>query len=190
MTNDPFSFWTGDHADASFSEAGVCQKRATSFEKAIRRRNLVEYTAAALVIAVFGLTGLFFAKTGEWTMLAAVALTIAGAIFVTAKLHRDGSVQERLPEIACKDHLKAQLIRQRDLLRSVPTWYLLPFVPGILGFYLAVTARMAEHQGWPAALEGVSFKLAATVAFFVLVWWLNHRTARRLDREIEAINRA
>ena len=190
MTQDPFNFWTRENSDANFSEPGACRARSTRFEKSIRRRNLLEYAAGALVVVVFGALAVFFAGEGEWALSATVAMTVAAAISVVSKLHRDGSAQSRSPEASCKDHLRSQLVRQRDLLRGVPTWYLAPFVPGLVGFYLVVTANVAEVQGWAAALEGVWFKFVATAAFFIFVGWLNLHTARKLDREIAALDRA
>ena len=189
MTHDPFDFWTHDQNTANFSDPAACQTRATRFEKGIRRRNLLEYVAAALVIGVFASLGLFFANVGEWGFVAAVSMTVAGAIFVVTKLHRDGSSLARAPEASCRDHLRSQLVRQRDLLRGVPKWYLAPFVPGIAGFYFIVTAKLAEARGWEVALDGVWANLAATLAFFVFVGWLNLHAARKLDREIAALDR-
>ena len=190
MTDNPFNFWTSEQATANFSEPGVCQARTTRFERSIRCRNLLEYAAAALVVVAFGALGVFFASEGMWALAATVAMTVAAAIFVVAKLHRDGSNQTRLPEASCRDHLRSQLVRQRDLLRGVPKWYLAPFVPGLLGFYFFVTANVAELHGWQVAIEGVWFKLAATAGFFVFVGWLNLHAARRLDREIAALDMA
>lgn len=190
MTQDPFNFWTREQSDANFSEPGACRARTTRFEKSIRRRNLLEYAAAALVVGVFGALGVFFASEGMWALAVTVAMTVAAAIFVVAKLHRDGSALARTPEANCRDHLRSQLVRQRDLLRGVPKWYLAPFVPGLVGFYFVVTANVAEIHGWATALEGVWLKIAATAAFFVFVGWLNLHAARKLDREIAALDRA
>lgn len=190
MTDKPFSFWTSQNTAASFSEPGACQARATAFEKKIRRRNVIEYAAGGLVIVLFGAMAVMAASVGEWLFAAAgLAIGIA-AIFVIAKLHRDGSAQPRVPEQTCREHLRAQLVRQRDLLRSVPKWYLAPFVPGLLGFYLVVTAKVAEVQGWTVAIDGVWLKVTGTAAFFVFVGWLNLYAAKKIDREIGALDRA
>ena len=190
MTDNPFNFWTREHSGANFSEPGACQARSTRFERSIRRRNLLEYAAAALVVVVFGALGVFYASIKEWGLVVTVTMTVAAAIFVVTKLHRDGSNQARSPEANCREHLRSQLVRQRDLLRGVPRWYLAPFVPGLLGFYFIVTANVAELHGWQIALEGAWFQLAATAAFFVFVAWLNLHSARRLDREIAALDQA
>lgn len=190
MTEDRFRFWTERALTATFSEPGECETRATAFERTVRRRNMMEYAAGALVIVLFGALGVMFASAGEWLIAATNIAMVSAAIFVIAKLQRDGSVQARLPEQSCRDHLRGQLARQRDLLRGVPKWYLAPFLPGLLGFYIVITAKVAEHQGWDAAVEGVWLKVAGTLAFFVFIAWLNLHAARKIDREIGALDRA
>lgn len=188
MTEHPVAFWKDEFADARFSDPAACSLRATRFETTIRRRNLIEYAAAVLVILSFGAASVLSAQRGEWAIAVTFAMTIAAAVFVVAKLRRDGSMQQRRPETSCRDHLRAQLVRQRDLLRGVPKWYLAPFVPGLLCFYYIVTARVAQAHGWQVALEGIWVQLAATAIFFAFVAWLNLFAARRIDREIAALD--
>ena len=190
MTHTPFSFWTDQNSTASFSEPGACQTRATAFENTIRRRNTVEYLAGAFVVVIFAAMAFFFASQGQWLIAATSIATLFAALFVVFKLHRDGSAQKRRPEQTCRDHLREQLVRQRDLLRGVPKWYLAPFIPGMAGFYLVVTANVAANHGWMIAVEGVWLKVVGTAALFVFLAWLNLREARRIDKEIDALDRA
>ena len=190
MTDNPLSFWTHQNSAASFSEPGACQTRATAFEKTIRRRNAFEYLAGALVVVIFAAMAFFFASEGQWLIAATSCATLFAALFVVAKLHRDGSAQERRPEQNCREHLRNQLVRQRDLLRSVPKWYLAPFIPGLVGFYFVVTWNVAAIHGWTVAVEGVWLKIVGTAAFFVFVAWLNLRAAKQIDKEIGALDRA
>jgi membrane protein implicated in regulation of membrane protease activity len=190
MTDNPFSFWTDQNRTASFSEPGACRTRATAFEKTIRRRNALEYAAGGLVVVGFAAMAFFFASVGEWMIAATSIAILVAAVFVVAKLRRDGSARLRRPEQTCREHLREQLVRQRDLLRSVPKWYLAPFIPGLLGLYIVVTVEVAAIHGWATALDGIWFKAVATAAFFIFVAWLNLRAARKIDREIGALDRA
>lgn len=190
MTDDPLPLWTQNEKDAAFSPLKDCQARGTAFERKIRRRNLLEGLAAVFVVLAFGGTAGLFAAGGEWTLAIAPVLIVCAAMFVITKLFRDGSLEARRPEDSCVAHLRRQLVRQRDLLRGVPKWYLAPFLPGMLGFYLAFAAKDAQSVGWLAALQGLWTGLALTAALFVIVAWLNLRGARELDREIAALDRA
>ena len=190
MTDSYTSFWTARETDASFSPPMDCEARATAFERKIGRRNSLELIAGAFVVLDFGASAGIFATAGEWVLAVGPVLTVLAALFVIAKLYRDGSIEARRPEDSCVGHLRRQLVRQRDLLRSVPKWYLAPFLPGMLGFYLAFAAKDAAVVGWSAALGHIWVNLAGTAALFVFIAWLNLNTARNLDRQIAALDMA
>ncbi|MEZ5682469.1 MAG: hypothetical protein R3E14_14360 [Erythrobacter sp.] len=187
MSSDPFSGWSGMNSDARFTTPEACQRHATSFEKLIRRRNFIEYAAGVLVFGIFGLGSASALVAGEWGFAISMIAVIIGTGFLLWKLHRDGSNLDRRPEITCRDHLRDQLKRQRDLLRGVPRWYLAPLVPGILGVYLTTAYGVARAHGWEVALGGIWQPLGLTIAFFCLVAWLNLRAARQLDRKLASL---
>lgn len=187
MSDDILTFWTGNAVEARFSDPAACARRATRFERTVRRRNLVEGAAGALVITLFACGALAAASIREWAFAAAGLLVVAGAGFILWHLFRHGSNLPRRPEDDCRSHLLGQLARQRDLLRRVPLWYLAPLIPGIVAVYGITVAKVAATQGWETALAGVWQPFAATMAFFVFVAWLNLWAARRLAREISAI---
>lgn len=188
MSKEPFFSWSGMNADAQFSTPEACRRHATRFEKLIRRRNLIEYAAGVLVFGMFGLGAVSATVIGEWGFAAAMFAVIIGTGFVLRKLHRDGSNLDRLPESSCRDHLRAQLLRQRDLLRGVPKWYLAPFIPGILGVYFATAYGVAQVRGWEVALRGIWQPLGLTVVFFCFVAWLNLRAAKQLDGRVASLD--
>jgi hypothetical protein len=76
---------------------------------------------------------------------------------------------------------RRELVRQRDMLRSVWRWYIAPIVPG-LAVFLAGT--MPPHS---------PFWVYLLLALFFLVIlggivWLNRRGADRLDRQIAELD--
>ena len=80
----------------------------------------------------------------------------------------------------CVEHYRSQLVRQRDLSRD--GWkFVLPFAPG---FGLIIFARVLE--GRPASQVVALIVLA--VATFVGVLWTIDRSARKLEREIAALD--
>ena len=178
MSKEPIFGWSSMNADAQFSTPEACQRHATRFEKLIRRRNLIEYAAGVLVFGLFGLGAATALVAGEGGFAAAMFAVILGTGFVLWKLHRDGSTLDRRPESSCKDQLRDQLVRQRDLLKGVPKWYLAPFIPGILGVYFSAAYGVAQVRGWEVALGGIWQPLGLTAAFFCFVAWLNLRAAR------------
>jgi hypothetical protein len=82
---------------------------------------------------------------------------------------------------SCLEFHRDELARQRDLLASVWTWYLLPFVPGAACVFIG---RFIEHpERWPWL--ALSFLFVALV--FVGVGVLNTRVARSLQHKIDEL---
>ena len=164
--------------------------RATRFRSTVRNRNIIEYAAAALVIAVFGwmtvLIPVLMVKAGA-------ALIALGALYVCWKLHTlaGASAKSELDAAASvTDFHRADLLRQRVALATIWRWYLAPLVPGMLLFTGGVA--FASDTGLPFAAQLIefAFSLALTSAVFGAVWWLNQRAVRELDKEIAALDQA
>jgi uncharacterized membrane protein YdjX (TVP38/TMEM64 family) len=82
---------------------------------------------------------------------------------------------------ASVEFYRHELERQRDALRAVWSWYLLPFVPGILAAYVAAAVTRGFSVRYLVAV-------GITVGVFAAVWALNLRAARRLDGKIRELN--
>lgn len=159
-------------------------RSAASFRRIIRRRNIREYAAAALVIAFFG----SYAALAEATLVrVACAAIIAGTIYVAWYLRRHGSVEPAELAACTTDHLEAhrrQLERQRDLLASVWRWYLGPLLPGLFLFAISVPIEQSRTaRGWISA----AIVMSIGAAVFIGIARLNRMGARRLQREIDAL---
>jgi hypothetical protein len=74
---------------------------------------------------------------------------------------------------------RGELVRQRDLLRSVVWWYIGPIIPGLVVFCAGITPR----HGAGSLLSAVPL-----LCIFGLVVWANHRAAARLDRQIAELD--
>ncbi len=157
---------------------------AAKFERQIHWRNLAEYGAAVIVVAGFS----WILWNGPHVLVRiGAALILAGTVYVIYWLHARGSVSampENLALTTCQEFDRAQLLSQRDLLRSIWIWYLLPFVPGVL--VLLIGRAAAE----PSRAPRVAMAAIVCVLVFLGIGWLNGRVARKLDREIEALDAA
>ena len=153
------------------------RRSAARFDRHIRIRNGIEYAAGAVVIAIFSI-GIVL-EPAHLVKLAHLLIVI-GTCFVLWQLYRRGSVPEA-PTCATTAelirHHRRHLVRQRDALKSVWLWYLLPFLPGQILYFIAVPA-----------VPGKEWVKAASVIFmasiFVGAWWLNRKGARKLDQAI------
>jgi len=152
---------------------------AQEFERRIRQRNRREILAGVLVILGFGV--------GLWrgpNLVARVgcALVMAGALFIIYRL-RTRAVASPIPLDTHAHALAAyrrELEVQRDLLRTVTSWYLLPLLPGVA--VLTLGQALALAQPAPPLLVLVSFLL-----FGVLTRQLNQRGARKLQDKIDEL---
>ncbi len=188
MSTPPFPEWCDAAPDAAFSAPHDCSKRASKFERTIRIRNTAEYAAAVLVLILFGGSAIGALAKGEGLMAIAFALIIIGTGFVIWRLYKNGSNLKRRPEDPCIMHLKSQYRRQYELLRSVPRWYLAPFLPGLVMLYGVIAIRTAERVGWVEAFLGLAGPVAMTVGVFGLVALLNWWGAKGLKRKIDDLS--
>jgi hypothetical protein len=184
MTVDPKTLWKEQDVSVATLSPADLEARFRAQRSALRRRNLVEYVAGAIVIAVF--LGYAAVLPGALVKAGSV-LTAAGAAFVLWQLHRRASVAA-IPDDAAADALRAaqvrELERQRDALRSVALWYLAPFLPGLILFFVGV--HLAAPDAQPLAL---AVPLGGMAGLFGLIWAANLIAARALDRQIRNLVR-
>ena len=153
-----------------------------AWERRIARRNLREYVAAVVVFAGFG-----FVAWNDANVLVRIGsgLVVLGTCYVVWHLYTRGSTRAMPASLVARDCLdfhRNELVRQRDLLRGVWTWYLLPFVPGVAVMLAGRAALQPDRR--PAVL--VTTALMAVV--FTGVGLLNQRGARKLQARIDALD--
>ena len=195
MTNKSSSedlkdLWQGQQTDPPRIPSEDFRRKVHKFERKIFWRNVREYIAGAVVIAWFGYY--------EWKfrgLLVRVGsgLIIAGALYVLFQLHRRASVRIAPADLGsntCIDFHRKSLERQRDALRSIWSWYLLPFVPGLV--VLLIGSMMNQWTKHPAGLGQfvihslISPGIMALV--FFAIWKLNRKAAERLQAQIDEIS--
>jgi hypothetical protein len=164
------------------------QARASAFQTKISRRNLREYAAAAIVVLFFGYR---FAYTADPFIRGGMALIIAGTCYVVWQLHIRGAAREIPKEAGLSsfiDFQRQQLIRQRDMLTNLWSWYLGPLLPGMVVLMVAVGHATAGRV--PHAWLLTVIYLGIVTAVFGAIDRLNKRAARRLQRQIDELDAA
>ena len=176
--------WREQPAVPDSFDVDELRRRAQRFDRGVRRRNLREYVAAILVAAA---TVYFAVVRDEPITRLGCLVTLAGTAIAVWQLHRrtdiDASDPARLAA-PLATHYRDELCRQRDALRSVWLWYVLPLLPGpelmLLGRHLAGHLPISK----PGDLA--IFLLMPIVGLLVLL--LNLHGARRLQRRIDALD--
>lgn len=195
IPNDVRAVWQSQTTEKVDMSAEQLRQNTQKLRRTVLWRNLREYVAAAYLIAIFGY---FLWKFDTPLLRLASGATIAGALFVVYHLHKWGSAKPLPMEMAfstCLDCHRKELERQRDLLRSVWTWYLLPFVPGMVLFLLGLfrfTVGMADvrSRGGVVAILALVFGAVAVICTckFVAIGKLNESAARKFQAEIDALD--
>jgi hypothetical protein len=162
-------------------------RKMRKFERRIFRRNIREYAGGIFVVVAF----LFC----EWKLPAPLfrlgsGLAIAGALYVMFQLHRRMSVRPTPGDLGmstCIEFHRQTLERQRDALRGVGSWYLLPLVPGLAVIMIgtAVNQWTAHPVGMGHLVMGYGILVSLVGAVFFAVWRLNQRGADRLQVQID-----
>lgn len=181
---NPRKLWQKQEVETMRFSVEELRAKAGKLQRRIGRRNLREYLAALVVMAFCGVASW---NTPQLIPRIAYALLIVAATFYVWYLHRWGSARPAPAEMGsadCARFYRDELMRQRDLLRSVWKWAIGPVLPGILllAVYNISSAQSSElwRQLLYVVLEG---------AIFLAVAWGNLLAARRLDGRIAELNR-
>jgi hypothetical protein len=177
------ALWQSQARDASTISLEQLRERAQRHERVISRRNLREYVAAALVVVWFSV--MMWAWPSTMIRIGS-GLSIAAALLVAGLLHRWGSVTPLPADLGLRSAVelhRQQLERQRDLLRAVWAWYLLPFVPGLV----VLEIGFVQVRSGPASRVVVLGVFAAVV--MVGIHFLNRYAANRIQERIDRLRR-
>lgn len=152
-------------------------QHAQLFQRSIRWRNAREQFVGAVLI-VF--------NAWRWPEATGAALwghvlLTAGILFIIGYLHfkaRPRRVPDTPDVAVIRDFHCRELARQRDILRDVALWYLLPFVPGLA----AMTVHSVQARG-AAALAAVP----VLIVVLGVVWALNMAGVKFLEGQLRAV---
>ena len=178
---DPQNLWQAQPVEPVGLSLDEIRRRANRFHRRIVWRNLREYLAAVIVVAIL-IPHLW--RDRGW-LLAASASMIAGVLYVVVQIYRRGA--RALPAGAAAqswvDFHCSELARQRDALRTVWNWYLLPLLPGLL--MVPIGMYTAGRTIGPILLY-----LGILTVVFGGVWRLNAWAADKLDKQIHDMKEA
>lgn len=178
---DARQLWQQQPSEPQHASLNDVRERSRSLTRRVRRRNTREYLAGAMVIAVFAVQ---IPAAPNSLVALGCALAVAGTLFVLYHLSIHGTTRGPAEYCAadCRAFLRAELVHQRELLRSVWRWYLGPLVPSAV--FLVVGQIVARPERLVRILAGAS----VGAAVFVAIAMLNQRAARQIDRSIAALD--
>lgn len=187
MTEDPAKqAWQASVATAGAPSLEEVRKGASKFYRYVKWRNRVEYAACIVVVVAF--SAYVFWLPHLLQKIGSVLVVVA-TLYVAWQLHRRASAvpPEKAGTMPLLLFARAQMVRQRDALRSIFGWYILPFLPGLA---LVMTgnaqAEPRSGTGWPNLAEALA--LVVMLGMLGFVWWINQLGARRLQKHIDELD--
>jgi len=180
MSDDLQDLWQGQNPEPFRMPLEQIRRRAEKLQKRVRWRNMRESIACAVAMVV--------CFRWMWTlpnpfMRVGAMLVEASMAYVVWQLYRRGSSREITGD--CLEFHLRELKRQRDAVASVWRWYLGPMIPGILVMMLgSLYHNTSARHTWFVAIY-----LPVCGFFFYWVGKLNQRAARKLQRQIEELER-
>jgi hypothetical protein len=172
--------WEAQRVTDTAPSLAQLKSKARRAHRWVALRNALEYVAVLSVVVAAGAVVL---EQGPLLMRFSALLMVAGMIYVLAQLHarasarkppRDGTASEYL------GFLQLELARQQRAARSAWRWYMLPFVPGTVVFFVASAVEEPEYP-WVAMFIGFAILLIG-------VHLLNVSRARRIGTRLAALD--
>ena len=185
-TNKAQAIWQSQPVEGIPMSAEMIRNRAGKFERKVFWRNVREYVSSALATVMFVF---FFVKTDRILPRIAYVLFVTGIVWVVIQLRRKGTPKNLPSSLGTSPSLtffRSEMERQRDLVKTVLTWYLAPMVPG----FLVLTLDIALRMPFPASLGSIALMDGGVAVLFFVVWKLNARAAQCLQRTIDELRAA
>ena len=186
---DPKTLWKGQDMTPQTLTTELLETRSRQLDARIGKRNRWEYLAGLITGVVTLVVALFVLFSGPLDQPAimigsGLLLLTAGAGIAMLQLHRrtgGGTAVDGATPILTS--YRAELVRQRDALRSVMAWYVAPFVPGFLLIY-GSSFITPDGFVWAALIPA-----GITIAFLAWVYQANRKAADCIDDEIADLDR-
>ncbi|CUI02789.1 hypothetical protein [Massilia antarctica] len=156
------------------------ERDSVDFRRKIVLRNVQENVAALLVALIFG----FYAWVlPEPLMRIGSGLMVLGSLLVLYHLRRRASIRHLPPEalaLPYMRYLREELVRQRDAVRDVWLWHILPVVPGMFVFFWGMA--QPDPMDFPWRITSV------VIVPCIVVAAMNVKAARALQRQIDQLD--
>lgn len=178
--------WQNQETEGVRMSVEQVRLEAGRFQRKIQSRNLREYVAALMVVVFFGFE---FSRAKHLLLRVGFGLLMAGTAYVMWHLLSKGSPGEADESAGLSGWIefrRRELVRQRDLLRSIWRWYLGPLVPGMVVVIAGVLSHAGRSHGGHLGLVAADVLFIAAV--FFAVGKLNARGAEKLQRQIEELD--
>jgi hypothetical protein len=186
VQNPVQKIWQDQPVEGIKMSAEIIHQRAEKLERRIMWRNAREYVASLIAAVLFGY---FFVTAHDVLSRVTFGLFIGAMLWIVVQLHRKGSATSLPREVDTLTSLRlyrGELERQHAVVRNVWSWYLAPLVPGFVVYTIGYAIKFQRPTAW----AGLALMDAIVAGMFVVIWKMNMRAARCLQRMIDELNAA
>jgi hypothetical protein len=179
--------WQNQETEGVRMSVEQVRLEAGRFQRKIKARNLREYVVALMVMVFFGFE---LSRTTQVLVRVGFGLLMAGMAYLVWYMLSKGSpgaADEKAGLSSWIEFQRRELVRQRDLLRSVWRWYLGPLVPGLVVLLAAFLRVSRSNLAIPVFM--VTVYVLAVGAVFFGIGRLNARGAQKLQRQIDELDK-
>jgi len=180
MSDDLQNLWQSQQPESFRITLEQVRAQALKLQRRVRFRNIREYLASAFIVVLFTWMAI---TPADPIRRAGSILIVAGALYIIWHLHKWGSSREVAGN--CLEFHRRELERQRDLLSGIWRWYLGPMIPGLL---VICVAGLRDRRGAGHTWFVIVYMVVCAL-FFYGVGWLNQQGARRLQRQIDELDK-
>jgi len=185
LPHDPVQqIWRSQPVEGIQMSVETLRRRAGKFEGRILWRNVREYAGSAIAAALFGY---FFAATYALLLASPTLCSSRASAGLSSNFIAKAPPRVCPPPWGASTSLqffRTELEPPRDVVKNVWPWYLAPLAPG----FAVLTVAYALARPFPASLAGAAWLDGAVAAlFFFLVWKMNMRAVRCLQRTIDEL---
>ena len=175
--------WQAQALDAPRISLAFVRQQADSWRRWARMRNAINYIGC-IVVAPFMIWQAWFLFGKAPLVSLAILLNIPLCAWLLVRWHRRAGSQDEPAELGVLDALKfhrRQLERQRDV--RLDRWRRWPAIPGFLLLFIAEAIEIK-----PTPWLGFGLSLVVMTAVFSIAVMVEERIARRIQKEIDALD--
>jgi hypothetical protein len=156
-------------------------ERSKAFRKAVWRGNL-ELMFGGVLLSALGIWAALSDRVSDRAVGGGIIVT---ALYILYQVHRKGRVGAVLhtTEPASPALYRSQLEHRRDVLLTIGSWYVLPYLGALLAFALRLPFSHPERPDrWPNIIPFI----VLSVAWSIAMKKLSSRAAKKLQDEIDS----
>jgi len=175
---DPRGLWQNQEVSAPVLTPEEVWLASTKLDQQAKWREWRVYLASLIWMPLMGI--MILSNTDSWARLG-FALILYGGLVAIWEQAWHSPTHSRVEGLDFLDAWRSQLEREREKLRSLRRWQLVPYLPGAI-LVIVGAARQGAQASW----------LVMNVGGLVLLWlwlrWLKARAIRRIDDQLDALD--